>query len=116
MTVRLPLGKLLVVKRREIRKRVILGIARYVITNIWDYRRRDIYNRVPKSAIIIMAVVLASQDNVSLQVLDQDVPPRRDPMPFVFLAKFYPEDVSEELVQEVTQHLFFLQVTSAYHN
>ena len=28
----------------------------------------------------------------------------------LFLAKFYPEDVSEELVQEVTQHLFFLQV------
>jgi merlin protein len=26
------------------------------------------------------------------------------------LAKFYPEDVSEELVQEITQHLFFLQV------
>ena len=24
--------------------------------------------------------------------------------------KFYPEDVSEELVQEITQHLFFLQV------
>ena len=24
--------------------------------------------------------------------------------------KFYAEDVSEELVQEVTQHLFFLQI------
>ncbi|XP_014488002.1 PREDICTED: merlin isoform X1 [Dinoponera quadriceps] len=33
--------------------------------------------------------------------------------PFMFLAKFYPEDVSEELVQEVTQHLFFLQVKQA---
>lgn len=31
----------------------------------------------------------------------------------MFLAKFYPEDVSEELVQEVTQHLFFLQVKQA---
>ena len=30
--------------------------------------------------------------------------------PFQYLAKFYPEDVSEELVQEITQHLFFLQV------
>lgn len=29
---------------------------------------------------------------------------------FQYLAKFYPEDVSEELVQEITQHLFFLQV------
>ncbi|KAK8384679.1 hypothetical protein O3P69_014331 [Scylla paramamosain] len=43
------------------------------------------------------------------KVQDQDIP-RRSPVPFVFLAKFYPEDVSEELVQEVTQHLFFLQV------
>ncbi|XP_057339698.1 merlin [Microplitis mediator] len=33
--------------------------------------------------------------------------------PFMFLAKFYPEDVAEELVQEVTQHLFFLQVKQA---
>lgn len=28
----------------------------------------------------------------------------------MFRIKFYPEDVAEELVQEVTQHLFFLQV------
>lgn len=34
-------------------------------------------------------------------------------MPFMFLAKFYPEEVAEELVQEVTQHLFFLQVNRA---
>lgn len=27
-----------------------------------------------------------------------------------FLVKFYPEDVSEELIQEITQHLFYLQV------
>lgn len=31
-------------------------------------------------------------------------------MSFLFLAKFFPEDVAEELIQEVTQHLFFLQV------
>lgn len=31
----------------------------------------------------------------------------------MFLAKFYPEDVADELVQEVTQHLFFLQVKQA---
>ena len=34
------------------------------------------------------------------------------PVSFLFLGKFYPEDVSEELVQEITQHLFFLQVLS----
>lgn len=43
------------------------------------------------------------------KVLDQDVP-KEKPLPLVFLAKFYPEDVAEELVQEITQHLFFLQV------
>lgn len=48
------------------------------------------------------------------KVQDQDIP-RRSPVPFVFLAKFYPEDVSEELVQEVTQHLFFLQVCGCSH-
>ena len=34
--------------------------------------------------------------------------PKTTPVPFVFL--FYPENVAEELVQEITQHLFFLQV------
>ncbi|KAH8315396.1 hypothetical protein KR067_003000 [Drosophila pandora] len=29
---------------------------------------------------------------------------------FSFYAKFFPENVSEELIQEITQHLFFLQV------
>lgn len=43
------------------------------------------------------------------KVLDQDVP-KEKPLPLVFLAKFFPEDVAEELVQEITQHLFFLQV------
>ena len=42
-------------------------------------------------------------------MLQPDVP-KADPMHLLFLAKFYPEDVAEELVQEVTQHLFFLQV------
>lgn len=31
----------------------------------------------------------------------------------MFLGKFYPEDVAEELIQEVTQHLLFLQVKQA---
>ena len=44
------------------------------------------------------------------RVRDQDVAKGVQPMTFLFLAKFYPEDVAEELVQEVTQHLFFLQV------
>lgn len=30
-----------------------------------------------------------------------------------FRAKFYPEDVSTELIQEITQKLFFLQVKAS---
>eukprot|EP00079_Xenopus_tropicalis_P036139 XP_017949910.1 PREDICTED: merlin isoform X2 [Xenopus tropicalis] len=43
------------------------------------------------------------------KVLDHDVP-KEEPVTFHFLAKFYPENVEEELVQDITQHLFFLQV------
>ena len=43
------------------------------------------------------------------QVVDQDVP-KESPLNFQLRVKFYPEDVAEELVQEITQHLFFLQV------
>lgn len=44
-----------------------------------------------------------------LQVLDQEVP-KEEPITLHFLAKFYPENAEEELVQDITQHLFFLQV------
>ncbi|XP_022667839.1 merlin-like [Varroa jacobsoni] len=37
----------------------------------------------------------------------------KSPLSFLFLVKFYPEDVCDELIQEVTQHLFFLQVKQA---
>ena len=33
------------------------------------------------------------------------------PLRFKFLVKYYPEDVAEELIQDVTQKMFFLQVT-----
>lgn len=35
---------------------------------------------------------------------------KENPVQFKFRAKFYPEDVSEELIQDITQKLFFLQV------
>lgn len=35
---------------------------------------------------------------------------KENPLQFKFRAKFFPEDVSEELIQDVTQRLFFLQV------
>ncbi|XP_029016425.1 NF2, moesin-ezrin-radixin like (MERLIN) tumor suppressor a isoform X1 [Betta splendens] len=43
------------------------------------------------------------------KVLDQEVP-KEEPITFHFLSKFYPENAEEELVQDITQHLFFLQV------
>ena len=32
------------------------------------------------------------------------------------VVQFYPEDVEEELIQEITQHLFFLQIREAILN
>ncbi|MED6266513.1 hypothetical protein CHARACLAT_002884 [Characodon lateralis] len=43
------------------------------------------------------------------KVSSQDVR-KENPLQFKFRAKFFPEDVSEELIQEITQKLFFLQV------
>lgn len=43
------------------------------------------------------------------QVSSQDVK-KENPLQFKFRAKFFPEDVSEELIQDITQKLFFLQV------
>ncbi|KAG8554104.1 hypothetical protein GDO81_003663 [Engystomops pustulosus] len=49
------------------------------------------------------------------KVTAQDV--RKDsPLLFKFRAKFYPEDVSEELIQDITQRLFFLQVKEGILN
>lgn len=43
------------------------------------------------------------------KVVNQDVR-KETPLQFKFRAKFYPEDVADELIQEVTQRLFYLQV------
>lgn len=54
-------------------------------------------------------------DDVSVvQVTQQDVK-KENPLQFKFRAKFFPEDVSEELIQEITQRLFFLQVAGHLH-
>lgn len=47
------------------------------------------------------------------QVTAQDVK-RDNPLLIKFRAKFYPEDVADELIQEATQRLFFLQVGDDY--
>ena len=46
------------------------------------------------------------------QVLSQDVK-KESPLQFKFRAKFYPEDVAEELIQDITVRLFYLQVGTA---
>lgn len=43
------------------------------------------------------------------QVMNQDVK-KENPLQFKFRAKFYPEDVAEELIQDITLRLFYLQV------
>jgi radixin len=46
------------------------------------------------------------------KVLSQDVK-KETPLQFRFRAKFYPEDAAEELIQDVTVKLFYLQVKEA---
>lgn len=46
------------------------------------------------------------------QVVTQDVK-KEIPLQFKLRVKFYPEDVAEELIQDVTRKLFFLQVKEA---
>ncbi|EDQ92003.1 uncharacterized protein MONBRDRAFT_17480 [Monosiga brevicollis MX1] len=58
---------------------------------------------------------LVSWLKMNKKVVSQDVR-KEDPLQFKFRVKFYPEDVSEELVQDVTQRLFFLQVKEAVLN
>ena len=47
--------------------------------------------------------------HILIQVAAQDLK-KETPLQFKFRVKFFPEDVSEELIQEVTQKLFYLQV------
>ncbi|KAG5265979.1 hypothetical protein AALO_G00248500 [Alosa alosa] len=46
------------------------------------------------------------------KVMSQDMK-KEVPLQFKFRGKFYPEDVSEELIQDITQKQFFLQVKDA---
>jgi len=57
-----------------------------------------------------------NNNNDLLREVREQQLPREEPVLLTFLAKFYPEDVAEELVQDVTQHLFFLQVKQAILN
>ncbi|XP_057715572.1 ezrin a isoform X1 [Corythoichthys intestinalis] len=47
--------------------------------------------------------------NTDKKVMSQDVR-KETPLQFKLRAKYYPEDVAEELIQDVTRRLFYLQV------
>jgi len=49
------------------------------------------------------------------KVLSQDIT-KESPLQFKFRAKYYPEDVSEEIIQDITLRMFFLQVKDAILN
>ena len=49
------------------------------------------------------------------KVLSQDIK-KEAPLQFKFRAKFFPEDVSEEIIQDITLRLFYLQVKNAILN
>jgi len=46
------------------------------------------------------------------KVMSQEIK-KENPLQFRFRAKFYPEDVGEELIQNITRHSFYLQVKEA---
>eukprot|EP00054_Salpingoeca_dolichothecata_P012615 m.69953 g.69953 ORF g.69953 m.69953 type:complete len:598 (+) comp20032_c0_seq1:539-2332(+) len=52
---------------------------------------------------------LATWMKMNKKVVQQDIK-KETPLRFRFRSKFFPEDVTEELIQEITQRLFFLQV------
>uniref|UniRef100_A0A667ZVB9 Ezrin b n=1 Tax=Myripristis murdjan TaxID=586833 RepID=A0A667ZVB9_9TELE len=58
--------------------------------------------KVPNKTFLVIYMEL-------MLVSSQDVK-KENPLQFKFRAKFFPEDVAEELIQEITQKLFFLQV------
>ena len=49
------------------------------------------------------------------KVLSQDIK-KDNTLQFKFRAKFYPEDVSEEIIQDITLRMFFLQIKEAILN
>ncbi|XP_031592866.1 ezrin a [Oreochromis aureus] len=53
--------------------------------------------------------------NSEKKVMSQEVK-KETPLQFKLLVKFYPEDAAEELIQDITRRLFFLQVKEAILN
>lgn len=60
-------------------------------------------------SLLRLALTMACRSQVTAQDVKRD-----NPLLIKFRAKFYPEDVADELIQEATQRLFFLQVGDEY--
>uniref|UniRef100_A0A915KCU6 Moesin/ezrin/radixin homolog 1 n=1 Tax=Romanomermis culicivorax TaxID=13658 RepID=A0A915KCU6_ROMCU len=54
--------------------------------------------------------------DINRKVLKQNAKKHENGYHFYLLVKFFPEDVSEELIQDLTQRLFFLQVKQSILN
>uniref|UniRef100_A0A0K0FC48 Moesin/ezrin/radixin homolog 1 n=1 Tax=Strongyloides venezuelensis TaxID=75913 RepID=A0A0K0FC48_STRVS len=50
------------------------------------------------------------------KIVKQNIGKEKDEYHFYFLVKFYPENVEEELIQDVTRHLFYLQIKQSILN
>ncbi|XP_063051615.1 NF2, moesin-ezrin-radixin like (MERLIN) tumor suppressor a isoform X2 [Engraulis encrasicolus] len=82
------------------------------------WKGKDLFDRVCRTMGLretwFFGLQYAVKDTVAWlkmdkKVLDHDIP-KEEPIVLYFLAKFYPVNAEEELVQDITQHLFFLQV------
>ncbi|XP_012671441.1 neurofibromin 2a (merlin) isoform X1 [Clupea harengus] len=82
------------------------------------WKGKDLFDRVCRTIGLRETWFFGLQYNVKdtvawlkmdKKVLDHDIP-KEEPILLYFLAKFYPENAEDELVQDITQHLFFLQV------
>lgn len=69
----------------------------------------DLLMHIISRGFVFVFSLVSDAIHLFTKVLEQEVP-KDSPITFHFLAKFFPEKVEEELVQEITQHLFFLQV------
>ena len=72
------------------------------ISNLAETEQEGVKPGIYSNANII------AQISVSIQIF-QDVK-KESPLQFKFRAKFYPEDVADEIIQDITLRLFYLQV------
>ncbi|XP_051166164.1 moesin/ezrin/radixin homolog 1 isoform X4 [Leptopilina boulardi] len=65
-----------------------------------------------KAGLSFLSRVVPFKHRKFSNVINQEVK-KENPLQFKFRAKFYPEDVSEELIQDITLRLFYLQVKNS---